>query len=420
MDKNLDFIGTIFNHGLNPAKIEKSLNSRFEMVRGDKSLFLRTMKSDIHRYQEDVSIKAAGMATMGTIGIAYSVLTRTIATIIFEWIQAKEKEIPYSGPDLFKDASPEEAKPHYSLLTELEKIDYADYDKIRSEQEKAFAENTSRHLDIRIEIFLDQYKQTVIKEELLRLEIAMTKKRIGLYRTNYKKIYIQTLKGEDGRYALEPHHIDLIHNHYEGIWPIEGTHLDLIIHLKYLEWLMWFKKDEQREGKEPFINKEDIYPSELYEVLSPSPQPCSATATALHQDVVDMGQSKSGFCFKPDKIFRWQKSPDALATLFEGLTDAKLINCKMENLQAIMGLECKNTVPVSLQWKGGPTLLSYLLYELKPMIDKDSYDLKWSIAQNVFFKESPGDLAGTNLPDLFNKTLGNKQMADWVSLNEPA
>ncbi len=105
MDKNLDFIGTIFNHGLNPAKIEKSLNSRFEMVRGDKSLFLRTMKSDIHRYQEDVSIKAAGMATMGTIGIAYSVLTRTIATIIFEWIQAKEKEIPYSGPDLFKDAS---------------------------------------------------------------------------------------------------------------------------------------------------------------------------------------------------------------------------------------------------------------------------------------------------------------------------
>ncbi len=55
------------------------------------------------------------------------------------------------------------------------------------------------------------------------------------------------------------------------------------------------------------------------------------------------------------------------------------------------------------------------------MIDKDSYDLKWSIAQNVFFKESPGDLAGTNLPDLFNKILEtNKQMADWVSLNEPA
>lgn len=175
-------------------------------------------------------------------------------------------------------------------------LDDSDYIIIQEDQEEAHIENVKRQFDWKVAFFLDEYDSSLLKQDLIDNEIAKAIEVINNYKTHYPSIYEDVLRGNDGRYTLSVQDVWLIHNHYEGVLPNKGSYLELIIYIKFKEWLIWLKKRDFKENAFPEFDL-DRSKDKAYYILDDSS--LSPDATDIEPTVTEQTESYPSLISRP-------------------------------------------------------------------------------------------------------------------------
>lgn len=234
-----------------------------------------------------------------------------------------------------------------------------DYEKINDLQLNAFKSLVTSSMSVRVEEFMYLYKDSFTKTQHLIREISYAKKRIEDFVNKHPLPYKQTLNGYNGYVELTYQQVQNIYNGGldEETLFAEGKALEIILELEYLQWIVWFRKQEEERLEKKY---EQYY---LEAIENPD-------------------ESK----FRQKSIsYVWQGKLEEIDKLYTLLVEGEFlppgtIKSNFEDL--FTGIPLHSITP--LQWLQPKNLLAYLVDQLYENKKLPSNTNLWSIASYCF------------------------------------
>ena len=240
-------------------------------------------------------------------------------------------------------------------------------------QSNAYIEYIYSHLFFASGFFMDVYSTSLVREYTLMEKIAQVKEQIQLFKIENPIIYKETLEGDDGRYGLTPEQVKMNDDwlYADGNPEPIDKHMELIINLKFLEWLLWIEKTDNKG----LIDDYHAYYKTQKENYN---WPVYRESKQLRQLVETISKVVQ-------VSYTWLSNPDEeLPNLYQLLKANQLIHpdTTEEQLKAIFTAKPLQEIQ-PINWIATKNLLAYFIDSIYP--NKIHFNIEqWRVAEKCF------------------------------------
>ncbi|GAA4434252.1 hypothetical protein GCM10023188_24980 [Pontibacter saemangeumensis] len=241
-----------------------------------------------------------------------------------------------------------------------------DLGRIGAEQNKAFLHYVDTTFEALKHLFLDEYNNSLLKEELLDDKISGFKLMLDTIRSEHELIVTKALNpGDEGRYELTKSEVDtylsvtadsrsieiFVHHFMTDIEDAgiefeeeEKAPFRYILRSNFYNWLVWFKGQQKSKNNEPNLKiNPSVMPKEIANLI---------------------GNNKS---------YTWLGNDDELPKLYKLLKENKLIHTSTteENFKAVFEAKALQEIKERIKWHDDNA--SELLYFILQLEGSDGW-----------------------------------------------
>jgi hypothetical protein len=241
-----------------------------------------------------------------------------------------------------------------------DKLSHEDLIRIENEQKYAHRLKFELELQQKIHFFIELYENSYAKAQCLQESIDYEREVIENFKIEFPDTFREAMIGLDGRTEMTYKEVNQVFNDSESSMVYHGnSHLQILLNLEYLQWLIWFQKREES-------NLEKQY-EKFFLTVKGNPEKYKEREKA--------------------KSYLWQSKTDTeLPELYQLLKDNQLIHLKTTFKQFKAVFTGQPTITIQpIIWIGATNLLAYFLDQAHRKHKKLPTNTKvWSLAKGCF------------------------------------